>query len=1180
MAHFVFDPHLISPGTAFFLGVGASALVSGLIAALLIFARRRRDRPVKHDLASILDALPSMVGYWDAQRLNRFSNRAYTNWFDVDPSQVMGMHIRTFHGDDAESILPYVERALRGQTVTFEQTIAGRAGKPPGHFLTHYVPDILDGTVRGFYALKHNITAIHDGTLRLAALMREDEGLLSTLHQHALVSVADCHGRITDANRAFCAISGYTHDELLGQDHRIVSSGTHPREFWQGLWRSLKKGKPWRGEICNRAKDGSIYWVDSIISPFFGEDGRIVKYISVRHDITAHKNSQRRLTESQAFLERVEKVSRVGGFMIDLASGAEQWTRQSYRIYEVDEGRPLTRSLVDSFLSPEVRAQLQEAATNARATDTGYDIEVPIVTAKGRSIWIRVVGVPEHNDGVPVRIVGAVQDITERRMLEQQLHEAISVAQNANRAKSEFLANMSHEIRTPLNAVIGLGYLLEQTTLSEDQRQFLTKIQFAGRALLGVINNVLDLSKIEAGEMQLENEPFDLPQLLRDLGEMLTPQAAAKGIELVLQSAADLPKMVIGDASRLRQILTNLVNNAIKFTQIGQVSLQVTGTELGSDRIRLRCEVKDTGMGVEPEALERLFTPFTQADASTTRRFGGTGLGLSIARRFVELMGGEIGVTSTPAVGSNFWIEVPLRFAHAVDDSGSVNYTRGLRIFVADSAGDIPEGLGAMVRALGWNPQLAKSCKPLLGMLTKFEEGSWPDVLILDAELLDTEACQLLSRLEGECAQGEFPPIIIVSTLAEFNAEQAMNLRTGHVQLMRPVSSSALFNAINSAIWKREDGREWILQSTIFNDLHAQWLAGVRVLAVDDSDINLEVVRRILEKQGATVATCSDGAAALEHLRTQDKPPDIVLMDVQMPVLDGYQAARRIRGELQLQTLPIVALTAGALVVERQRALEAGMSDFVSKPFDPQALIRKVRRLVEQVRGEPIPMIVIDKSGSGLGAGHPPMSSIDSGALHQMFGDDIPLFTSLLARVLREFSDIEAPVVIAPNDSAALSQLQARAHKLKGSAGMIGATRLMRLAGAVEEALQAGRSISVVTRMMAKLSAAFTALREESQDWMEAHSSAVPSDVKRATVSPEELAELRALLECQNLAAVEKFSSLAAALTEVLGTAHFDKIRAAVDNLDFQLGADLLREALSHAPGATPPESSLVAIAQ
>src|ERR1700690_1860830 len=336
-------------------------------------------------------------------------------------------------------------------------------------------------------------------------------------------------------------------------------------------------------------------------------------------------------------------------------------------------------------------------------------------------------------------VFAAVREITERKQYERSLREATHRAEQANSAKSEFLANMSHEIRTPLNAVIGLGYLLEHTTLSEDQRQLLAKIQFGGRALLGVINNVLDLSKIEAGEMSLEDEPFDLPDLIRDLGQMLAPQASAKGIELLVQSAPSLPRIVSGDASRLRQILINLLGNSIKFTETGHVELKAVSTELSSDRVRLRCTVQDTGIGIEPAALERLFTPFTQADASTTRRFGGTGLGLSIARRFVELMGGEIGVTSTVGEGSTFWIEIPLRVAH---DADTAIGKRGLKILIADSSSDTPDRLVAMTRALGWTPQVTESGEQLIEIMSTAQPGAWPDVLILDLHLRDMDAHQ------------------------------------------------------------------------------------------------------------------------------------------------------------------------------------------------------------------------------------------------------------------------------------------------------------------------------------------------------------------------------------------------------------------------------------------------------
>jgi two-component system, sensor histidine kinase and response regulator len=1141
-------------------------LAVGLLVIVLMEVRRRRTRFRLREYAAILDALPAMVGYWDAKLQCRFANKSYSSHFGVKSRAVRGIGIQAFHGDELyRQISGHVEAVMRGETLSFEQTIAGRDGAAPSHFLAQFVPDRVAGRLRGFYAVKHDITAITDDKHNLAALAREREALLSTLHQHALVSVADARGRITDANSAFCAISGYSRDELIGCDHRVVSSGTHPPEFWKGLWGSIGKGKPWRGEICNRAKDGSLYWVDSIIAPFVGENGRITKYISIRNDVTAQKEAQRRLSESETFLERVEEVSGVGGFSFNLTNDMIRWTRQAHRLYEVETEFIPSLEVDLDFYSPEARAQLREAIQAARESGTGYDLDVAVKTAKGRAIWVRLVGNVECEGGKPVRIIGTMQDITDRRAMNQRLQDATASAQKANMAKSEFLANMSHEIRTPLNAVIGLGYLLEQTNLSEDQRQFLTKIQFAGRALLGVINNVLDLSKIEAGEMLLEDEPFNLLELVQDLSQMMAPQASAKGIELTVKTAIDLPRMVKGDASRLRQMLTNLVSNSIKFTEVGQVSLDLSGTITGADGVRLRCEVRDSGIGIEPEALERLFTPFNQADASTTRRFGGTGLGLSITRRFVELMGGEIGVSSMPAVGSTFWIELPLRCARSGDDTSTGIRARSLQIFIADSVGDVPGGLGAMVRALGWTAQVAANCEPLLQLIGDNPPDTWPDALIIDERVLDSGARQMVLDLMGRYSPNECPPIIVVTEFLEPLVSCEHFVRQSDLVLVRPATSSALFNAVNSAVWQRRDGRERVMQSTIFDEQRAQWLVGVRVLAVDDSEINLEVVRRILEKQGAIVTSCSDGKAALECVRVNHKQLDIVLMDVQMPILDGNETARRIRGELQLTTLPIVALTAGALVNERQRALEAGMNDFVSKPFNPRLLIRKVRRLVEHARGAPLPVIVLETQPLRQTDGLPSIASIDPGVFRRIFGEEGALFNSVVARVLRDNASFELPVTLAPDDHAGRTELQRRAHKLKGSAGMIGATRLMRLAGAVEKALADGRSNEVVERILKQLASALAMLRVEALPSLVAQLPLKvmvgPDITVERAVGAAGLDELRVLLDDHNLDAVEAFTVLAPHFKAALSATRFERLREAIDSLDFPLGAQLLREA-------------------
>jgi PAS domain S-box-containing protein len=921
-------------------------------------------------------------------------------------------------------------------------------------------------------------------------------------------------------------------------------------------------------------KDGSRFPAVVSVTALRDAQGAIIGYLLIGTDNTARKQIEadqaqlaQRLRDHQ-FYTRSLFESNIDALMTTDASGIITDVNKQMEALTGCTRDELIGAPFKAFFTDPARAEAgiklalnKRKVTDYELTARDRDGKETVVSYNATTIYDR--------DRRLQGVFAAVREITERKQYERSLREATRTAEQANNAKSEFLANMSHEIRTPLNAVIGLGYLLEHTTLSEDQRQLLTKIQFGGRALLGIVNNVLDLSKIEAGEMSLDDEPFDLPDLVRDLGQMLAPQAAAKGIELIVQAAGTLPRVVKGDASRLRQILTNLLGNSIKFTAIGHVELNVFCTEQSSDRVRLRCTVQDTGIGIEPAAIERIFTPFTQADAATTRRFGGTGLGLSIARRFVELMGGEIGVTSTIAVGSSFWIEIPLRVAESVEGALVNN---GLNILIADLGADAPEGLVAMSRALGWSPQIAETGAELLGLMSAKPPQTWPDVLILERQLQDMDARQLIARLEKECTQGELPPVIVVSDHAHSYTEGEEFMRARDVLLVRPLTSSALFNAVNTAVSKHPASVERVLQSTKFDELRAQWLAGVHVLVVDDSDVNVEVAQRILENQGAFVTTCSDGLEALENVRACHGQLDVVLMDVQMPKLDGNEATRRIRGELLLPTLPIVALTAGALTGERQRALEAGMNDFISKPFDPPALIRKVRRLVEEARGMTIPMVILDDKLIAKVNEGSRMSSIDSGVVRQMFGDDVPLFKSLLARVLRDFADLALPISVPADNPTFRLELMGRAHKLRGSAGVIGATGVMRLAGEVEAALDERRPVGIVEGALGRLALALTTLREEAavvlgrEPQLEANTDAGSAIPPKPEVS--DLDELLALLESQNLAAVDKFALLSPSLSGLVGTVRFNRLSEAIDNLDFQVGADLLRQIQWHAAPA------------
>jgi PAS domain S-box-containing protein len=734
--------------------------------------------------------------------------------------------------------------------------------------------------------------------------------------------------------------------------------------------------------------------------------------------------------------------------------------------------------------------------TEARKT---YEVEYRLKRAgDGAYRWHLGRAHPLRNvDGHVIQWVGTLTDIDDQKRAEQELlqtqvtlerrvHERTSElgvakehAESASRAKSEFLANMSHEIRTPLNAVIGLTYLLEHTSLTEDQRTCLAKIGLASHALLGVINNVLDLSKVEAGEMSLEEEFFDLDELIRDLTEMLTPQAVSKGLDLVVRPSATLPHRVWGDAARLRQVLTNLIGNSIKFTSSGRVALTASCTDSAVDLILLRCEVTDTGIGMEPATLERLFTPFTQADSSTTRRFGGTGLGLSIARRFVELMGGHIGVQSSVQVGSTFWFEVPLRLARELGGPALTDDTSPPRLAVLDSSSTDSDSLAAMLESLGLRPQVFQSGELLLNAINRVAADKRPDAIIIASHPQDGDIRQMIDGLRESCTQCECPPVILIVSLPAQAQQQQPTMRLQDILLARPLTASTLFNSVNSIELRRSAGADRVFLSPNLDDANARWLPDVRVLVADDSEVNRVIAQRILEQQGARVAICADGLEALEYVRAHHEGLDIVVMDVHMPNLDGNEATRRIRGELGLTALPVAAMTAGALVTERQCSLEAGMNDFVSKPFAPQALVRTVRRLVEAARGRPIAMVSVNgppechATNSGLPA------AIDAVAVQQMFGHDLGLFKLMLFRVLREYADLGLTVRIPAADSADRTHLKGRLHKLAGSAGMIGARQLMKVAASAQQVIGSDASADAAEESMRQLAVALNTLRDQ-----------------------------------------------------------------------------------------------------
>jgi signal transduction histidine kinase/CheY-like chemotaxis protein len=612
--------------------------------------------------------------------------------------------------------------------------------------------------------------------------------------------------------------------------------------------------------------------------------------------------------------------------------------------------------------------------------------------------------------------------------------QARLAAERASQAKTRFLANMSHEIRTPMNAVLGMLRLLQKTPLDARQRDYAVKSEGAARGLLGLLNDILDFSKIEAGHLDLDPHPTRIDELLRDLSVILAAHVDKREIELLFDIDPLLPPVVIADALRLQQVLVNLAGNAIKFTSAGEVVLGIALVAQATGDVTLAFSVRDTGIGIAPEQHERIFTGFTQAEASTARRFGGTGLGLAISRRLVRLMGGDIHVDSAPGRGSRFGFTLSFPLPA---EAATPAPRQARRALVIDDHAEARRVIGGLAESLGWQARLAASGAAALELAA----AEAPEVVLLDWVMPGLDGWQTAVGLRRQL--GPEPLILMVTShdrehLAQRSAaEQA--LLDGF--LVKPVTATMLEQAVHSALQARSRGAD-------APEPVPQRLAGLQLLVVEDNPFNQQVTRDLLELEGAAVTLAGDGQQALTLLASTRgrRGFDAVLMDVQMPVMDGTTATRLIRRQLGLQ-LPVIAMTAGALEAERQACLDAGMDEHLGKPFDPDTLVAVLRRRC----GEPL----TEASAATAATTLPPALLADAGragialaeALARMSGR-VELFERTLAALHEQ--DRKLAQALAAGGTAATHGL----HGFRGLAATLGAQELAALAAEGEHAGQ------------------------------------------------------------------------------------------------------------------------------
>ncbi|MDB6153501.1 MAG: hypothetical protein JWL90_1954 [Chthoniobacteraceae bacterium] len=744
-------------------------------------------------------------------------------------------------------------------------------------------------------------------TLQLAERKTTQEALLDSqqrfndvqlaLDEHALVDITDKTGKIIYVNDKFCHVSKFAREDLLGRDYRLINSGFHPKTFFTRLWETISAGQVWKGEIKNRARDASAYWVDTTIVPCLNQLREPYQYIAIR------------------------------------------------------------------------------------------------------------------------------TDVTERRKAEVQLASARDAALDATRSKSQFLANMSHEIRTPMNGVIGMAGLLTETRLDPDQRDYVETIRQSGDLLLTIINDILDFSKIEAGKLTFEAFDFNLREVVEDTIEMLADTAQTKGLELLGLVKADVFPYLRGDAGRLRQILTNLLNNAIKFTEKGEVVLRVS--QLSNSMLRF--EVSDTGIGINQEAQASLFQPFNQADGSTTRKYGGTGLGLAIARQLVNLMEGEIGLASEPGKGSTFWFTT--RFEpqfRASASEGDKDNLAGLHVLAVDN--HTTHILQLQLEHLRMRSHAVANGSEVLETLSRHAANGDPfDLAILDMQIPEMAGLQLLKAIKADPALSR-TRLIVLSSLATHLIDLPGKNAGIEACLIKPIKQSKLYDCLVS-VAAPPLTHQLVEPAEPAAHGHSQAESPrhtARILLAEDNMINQKVALRQLLKLGYHADSVADGNEVLEALNRI--PYDIILMDCQMPELDGYETTRRIREEAQ-RPVHIIAMTAHAMEGDRQKCLAAGMNDYLTKPVRTAELQAALARWQADSHEQ---------------------CPVDLGRLRDASDGDPQTMRELAQMYLLQAEELMSGMDAAIGSGAA-HEVNKLAHKLSGASSTCGMVALLPIFHALEE---------------------------------------------------------------------------------------------------------------------------------
>ncbi|WP_299569979.1 PAS domain S-box protein [uncultured Shewanella sp.] len=950
------------------------------------------------------------------------------------------------HPDDDAACFAAISEAINTQqSFDVEYRIYHRDGsikwiqeKGKASYDEQGTPLWFDGSINDVTERKSALETIQNSQKQLENITESLPNLVYQMIWHS-----ETEREFSFLSEACISIIGFPRDMLM-QDFdlligRIIDS--ERQTVIDDLSGKSTQGLHWVTEFRYRHPSGEIIWLQA------GAKGQALANDAVLWngylmDVTDRKNAENRLADREKHLRTLLNTAEMGIVNIDIHGVIINCNEHFGRNIGINSN-DLEGKLFFEFMAVEDKKLARERfELLVSGAFDNFNIEPRVLSQSGEAIWMDMTFAALKSDqGEVTSSVVSMADITSLMTVSNELKQAKDDADAASKAKSDFLANMSHEIRTPMNAIIGMSHLCLQTDLDKKQHNFVEKIERASKSLLGIINDILDFSKIEAGKMEIEIVPFQLDTMLEDLSDMFAAKAADKQLELLFSVAPNIPSHLMGDPLRLSQVLINLMNNAIKFTERGEVILAIESITQQGDELELKFSVRDSGIGLTPEQCNKLFKSFSQADSSTTRKYGGTGLGLAICKQLVELMGGEIGVESKRGIGSTFYFTANVSQA----DDLQLKVTQeleGMEILVVDDNQTARDILQTMLTSMGFNVALAKDGTEAI---SKCHSNDY-QLALIDWKMPGLDGLKTAETIINQSAN---PPLtIMVSAHATAEFTDSINRLGINGYITKPVSASRLLDAIMSALGKQ--GHMPVrAKATELNEALLDQLKGKKILLVEDNDMNQEVATEFLEQVGIELTIADNGQIALDKLNQQDF--DLVLMDCQMPVMDGYTATEHIRKNAAYELLPIIAMTANAMAGDKEKCLNVGMNDHVAKPIEVSLLYQTLIKYLGE-NNVAIELASPQKASVDIVETWPQHPDIDVDRGLQLVQNSARLYRKILTRFVEGKRNIASQISTAVETNNRDDAIRF-AHTLKGVSGNLASNKLSELAQELEKNL-------------------------------------------------------------------------------------------------------------------------------